>query len=288
MFFALNTFLWQPRFEKADLSLLEHVVSLGGDMVEIQCPDLRGFPVAAVADELRRLGIGCTLSTSSRDQERCLIAADASARRAGIDDLRHAIGVARDLGASIICGPLYAPAWWFTGARATADQWRWAIEGFAVLAEDLARAGVTLAVEPINRFETFFLNTAAQGVRLCEEIGCDRIGLLLDTGHMAIEEKDPVAAIRASARWLRHLHLPENDRGIPGTGTIDWPSLFAALVDIGYTGGCAIESFPFPDPRFAMATRTWRDLAPSVDALARDGLTFLRHSHAAALLKRRA
>lgn len=143
---------------------------------------------------------------------------------------------------------------------------------------------MTLAIEPINRFETFVLNTAAQGVALCEQIGCDRIGLLLDTAHMAIEEKDPVSAIRASARWLRHLHLPENDRGTPGTGTIDWSGLFAALIDIGYTGGCAIESFPFPDPRFAKATRTWRDPAASPDALARDGLAFLRRSHLAALL----
>lgn len=268
MFFALNTFMWQPRFTAAHLPLMGHVASLGGDLVEIQCPDLRGFPTDAVARELNRIGIGCTFSTSSRDPERSLIAADASARRAGVADLRHAIGVARDLGASVICGPLYAPAWWFTGVRATADQWRWAAEGFALLAEDLARAGVTPAIEPINRFETFVLTTAAQGVALCEEIGCDRIGLLLDTAHMAIEEKDPVAAIRASARWLRHLHLPENDRGTPGTGTIDWPGLFAALVDIDYAGGCAIESFPFPDPRFAMPTRTWRDLARSVDSLA--------------------
>lgn len=119
MFFALNTFLWQPRFTLADLPLIEHVASLGGDMVEIQCPDLRDFPVRAVVGELRRLGIGCTLSTSPRDPERCLIAEAAGERRTGIDDLRHAIAVARDLGASLICGPLYAPAWWLLDERLT-------------------------------------------------------------------------------------------------------------------------------------------------------------------------
>ena len=283
MRFGVSTFVWSPRFEERDLPLLARAKDLGADLVEIQRSGFEGFPVALIQRELHRLELACTLSASPTSADRCIIAEDPSDRRAGIQYLRDAIAVARDLGARMINGPLYAPPWWFTGKRATRDQWEWAVGGFAEIAETLVRSGIEMAVEPINRFETFFLNTAAQGVTLCEAIGSPRIGLLLDIAHMVIEEKDPVAAIRAAGPWLRHAQLPESDRGTPGTGSlIHWQSVFEAPADIGYEGACTIESFPFSAPEFAMATRSWRDLASSSDALVRDGLAFLRATHAAA------
>ena len=207
-------------------------------------------------------------------------------RRAGpaLNYLRDAIAVARDLGARVIAGPLYAPPWWFTGSRATEEQRRWAAEGFHALGPELDATGIDMAIEPMNRYETFFLNTAADGVALCEAVDHPRIGLLLDAAHMAIEEKDPVAAIQEAGPWLKHLHLSESDRGTPGTGRIiDWIALFAALARIGYRGGCAIESFPFADPAMAFKTRSWRDFAASADDLARDGLAFLRRARSASL-----
>lgn len=283
MIFALNTFIWSPRFTMRNLPLLEHVIALGADQVEIQHSGFSDFPLDAVRRELERLGIGCTLSASPISPEACVIADEPAARKAGVAYLREAIAVARDLGARLLVGPLYAPPWWFSGARATQAERDWAADGFAAVSDDLERAGVTMALEPLNRFETFFMNTAAQGVTLCEAIGSKHIGLLLDTAHMAIEEKDVAGAIRTAGLWLKHLHLPENDRGLPGTGTIDWTGLFDALIEIGFDHGCAIESFPFEDPQVAMATRTWRDLAASSDTLARDGLRFLRKSHGEAL-----
>jgi D-psicose/D-tagatose/L-ribulose 3-epimerase len=147
----------------------------------------------------------------------------------------------------------------------------------AALGQVLASTDLELAIEPINRHETFFLNTAEQEVRLCRAIGNARIGLLLDVAHMAIEEKSLVAAVTAAGDGLKHLHLIENDRGAPGTGSlIDWKLLFTALNAIGYRGGYAIESFPFEDQNAAMKTRTWRPFATSSDQLARDGIAFLK------------
>ena len=284
MFLALNTFLWSPRF----LPLLEYVKALGADTIELQRsgfgPD---FPVDAIRRELERVGLGCTLSTSPPRPELCLLHQDADARRAALGYLREAVAVARDLGAGLVVGPLYAPPWWFSGARSTPDQQRWAVEGLQALGPDLEAAGVHAALEPMNRFETFFLNTAAQAIALCEAVDHARVEMMLDTAHMAVEETDPCAAVRAAGGWLRHLHLPGSDRGTPGTGRlIDWPGLFAALAGIGYAGGCAIESFPYGDPEFALRTRSWRDLAPSTDDLARDGLAFLKRTWRASLASR--
>ena len=282
MFFALNTFLWNSRFEAGMIAQFEHMKSLGADTIEIQRSGFEAFPVDAIRRELERLDLGCTLCTSPPDPGQCVIAEDADDRRAGLAYLRTAIAVVRDLGGRLICGPLYAPPWWFTGNRATDQQRDWAIDAFARLDEDLKKAGIALAIEPLNRFETFFLNTCGDGVALCEKIGSQSVGLLLDSAHMVIEEKDPVLAIRHAGEWLKHLHLPESDRGTPGSGgLLDWPGIFNALRVLKYKGGCAIESFPFTDAGHALKTRTWRDLAPSIDVLARDGLTFLKQCHVA-------
>ena len=176
----------------------------------------------------------------------------------------------------------YAHVGWFTGERPTAAQFGWAVEAFAAVGSDLDATGVELAIEPMNRFESFVLPTAAEGVRLCEAVGHPRVGLLLDVAHMAVEEKDQLAAIRTAGSWLKHIQTSETDRGTPGTGRlIDWPGLFRTLAAIGYQGGCAIESFPFQVLELASATWSWRDFASSPEALAREGIAFLRRTHEA-------
>lgn len=280
MFFAMNTFLWTDRFDAIHLHLVSHVAELGADAIEIQRSGFTDFPVEDLRRELERTRLPCTLSTSPPQPDQCLVAADAVHRRAGLAYLREAIAVARDLGARLLVGPLYAPPWWFTGTRPTAEQRAWAAEGFHALGPDLERADIHLAIEPMNRFETFFLTTAEEGVAFCELIGHPRIGLLLDTAHMVIEEKDPLAAIRRARPWLKHLQLPEADRGAPGSGrSINWEGLFRTLREIDYAGGCSLESFPYWKPELAMKTRSWRDLASSPDELARQGLAFLKQAY---------
>ena len=275
---GVNTCLWTDAFASGDIGLIEHARRLGADGVEFARSGFDGFPAEAVRAELKRLGMGCTLCTSPPHAELSIIHPSAKARADGLRYLREAVAVAERIGAETIVGLLYAKVGWFTGRRRTQQEWDWARSAFQALRPDLERSGVTLAIEPVNRWETFFLNTAADGSALCDSIGDPRIGLLLDTSHMGIEEKSQSAAVRSAARHLRHVHVAETARGTPGTGQTDWPGLVQALHDVGFDGWCVIESFAWDRPRIAAATSCWRDLASSPEALVRDGFAFLREA----------
>ncbi len=283
MRFGINTFLWTKAFAKADLGLIEHVQQLGADGIEFARFGFDGFPVEAIRAELDRTGMACTLCTAPPAPELSVIHPDPQARARSVAYLREAIEVAAGLGSRLVVGPLYAHVGWFTGQRRTPLQWAWAIEAFQALIPDLERHDVSFALEPLNRFEGFFLATSAEGRALCEAIGHPRVGLLLDTVHMTIEDKSLADAVRRAGPWLRHMHTPENDRGTPGTGLVDWPALFGALREVGYDGWCTIESFAWDRPDVAAATFCWRDLAVSPDALGLEGVAFLRGAAKAAM-----
>jgi D-psicose/D-tagatose/L-ribulose 3-epimerase len=150
------------------------------------------------------------------------------------------------------------------------------VEGLQSLGDTLANHGVTMAVEPLNRFETFALNTSEDAVSLCDAIGHSNIGILYDTFHGHIEEKDTGDAIRRAGRHLKHVHTCENDRGIPGSGQVRWDKVFPALGDVGYDGWLVIESFGQNVPEIAAAACIWRDLAPAPESIMIDGLKFLK------------
>jgi len=171
---------------------------------------------------------------------------------------------------------VYSPVGHFVGRRRTPDEWRWAAECFADLGPTLIEYDVTLAIEPLNRYETYFLNTASDTVALCQEINHPKVGMLFDTYHANIEEKQVGEALRQSAPCLRHVHTCENDRGIPGTGHVDWRSVFAALRDVQYDGWLTIEGFGFSLGALSSAASIWRDLAPSSGAIAFEGVKFLK------------
>ena len=142
----------------------------------------------------------------------------------------------------------------------------------------MADTNVAIAIEPLNRFETYFLNTVADAAALCDEIADDRIGILIDTFHANIEEKSIGAALRLAGRHLKHLHACENDRGIPGSGNVNWPEFFSTVREIGYDGWLTIESFGFSLGEIAAAASIWRDLAPTPESIAFEGVKFLRAS----------
>jgi len=135
---------------------------------------------------------------------------------------------------------------------------------------------VNLAVEPLNRFETYFLNCAEQTVRLVDEVGHPRCGALYDTFHANIEEKDPVGAIATYGPRIAHVHISENDRSTPGAGHVPFPETFAALKAACYDGWLTVEAFGRALPEVAAATSIWRDMMPSEEALAAKTATFIR------------
>lgn len=170
---------------------------------------------------------------------------------------------------------MYAGLGVLTGRRRTPEEWNWAVEALQAVARHARKSDVTLCLEPLNRFETYFLNTLEGAARLIREIGEPNVKIHYDTFHSNIEERHPVEALRAVGRELGHVHISENDRGVPGTGHVNWRGMLEALKDMGYNGWLTIESFAQPDPDLAAAA-IWRDLAPSGDELAQQGLRFIR------------
>jgi D-psicose/D-tagatose/L-ribulose 3-epimerase len=139
-----------------------------------------------------------------------------------------------------------------------------------------AEREVRLAFEPLNRFETDLINVVDQGLKLIEDVGAPNLGFHLDTFHMHLEEKDSAAAVRKAGDRVFHVHACENDRGVPGTGQVDWNGVFRALREIEYQGHVVIESFTPEVKSIARAVCIWREIAPSQDAIAGEGLKFLQ------------
>jgi D-psicose/D-tagatose/L-ribulose 3-epimerase len=207
-----------------------------------------------------------------------LISDDATLRRKTVDHLKAAIEKTAEVGARLIDGPLYCPVGYLPGRRRTEDEWRWAIEGYQALTDTLDACNVTMAIEPLNRFETYFLNTAADTTAICEAVGHPRVGVAFDTFHANIEEKSIAEACRKVGRHLKHVQVSENDRGTPGSGHVDWTGLVATLRAMGYDDWLSIESFGPALGEFSSAVCIWRDIEKTPESIAFDGIEFLKRA----------
>ena len=157
-----------------------------------------------------------------------------------------------------------------------------AAEVHRAAAEIAAAAGLVLAIEPLNRFECYFLNTMADAKAYVQRVGHPSFGALYDTFHANIEEQDPVGVIARRADVIRHVHVSENDRGTPGKGHVPWAATFKALRAAGYDGWLTIEAFGTALPALAAATKVWRDFFPSREEVYEHGLKTIRDGWSAA------
>jgi D-psicose/D-tagatose/L-ribulose 3-epimerase len=272
---GINTLLWGLHFGPADFHRLPAIKEGGFDGIEFSLFDPENFPATAIRRELERVGLeGTAVSVVPGGLH--LGSSDADVRARTRQHITMCIQQTGEAGARLLSGPLYSPVGYLTGVRRTADEWKWAVEGWQALAPAAAAAGIEIGIEPLNRFETYFLNTAADGAKFCDAIGHPSIGLLFDTFHANIEEKTVGDALRSAAPHLKHVHTCENDRGTPGTGHVAWPEFFATLTSIGYDRWMTIESFGFSLDVISAAAAIWRDLAPTPDSIAFDGVKFLR------------
>ncbi|HZT30541.1 MAG TPA: sugar phosphate isomerase/epimerase family protein [Bryobacteraceae bacterium] len=279
MKFGVNTFIWTANFDRSNLPMLPRIKAAGFDGVEVPLFQPGQFAAADIRRGLEENGLECTICSVLTGGMN-MISPDAAVRRKTRVHMEECIQAAAEVGARIIAGPLYSPVGLMTGTRRTADEWHWAVECYQSLGPALERHGVTIAIEPLNRFETYFLNTAADAVALCEQIGHPNVGVLFDTFHANIEEKNIGAAYRTVGKYLKHVHTCENDRGIPGSGHVEWPDVFQALRDVRYDGWLTIESFGFSLGELSAAASIWRDIAPTPEAIAFEGVKFLKKNMA--------
>jgi len=280
MKYGANALIWTANFTREHVPLLAEIKRNGFDGVEFPMFDAESFALQDIRKGLEQNGLECTCC-GAMPGGISVFSEDAAARQKARTFLEDCIKMAAEAGASIFAGPFYSPVGYLPGRRRTADEWNRTVEFYQSLGPVLAAHGVILAIEPLNRFETYFLNTAADAAALCDEVGDPNVGVLFDTFHANIEEKDIGAACRAAARHLKHVHTCENDRGIPGSGHVEWKGLFQALRDIRYDGWLTIESFGFSIREIAAAASIWRDLAPTPESIAFEGVEFLKKNVAA-------
>ena len=272
---GVSAFAWAGKMEPWLLDLLPAIRNLGMDGFEIPMFDPALLPAAKIRSAFEQSGLECTVCAILPAGINP-ISSDAGARRRALRHLKQCVEVTASLGAKLLGGPLYAPIGYFTGHRPTADEWQWATAAFQSLGETLDACDVTIAIEPVNRSETFFLRTAKEARALCEAVGHPRVGVTVDTFHANIEEKNPAAAVLSLRDRLMHMHISENDRSLLGQGHVDFPGIVDALRAIGYHGYLMIEGFGFlPEVKDGPGA-LWAERNVSPMDIASQGAAYLR------------
>ena len=278
MRFGVNTWVWTSPLTTAELEwLAPHVKEMGFDWIEIPIEAVGDLDYERGAAIIRDLGLGVSTCVAM-GPDRDLVHPDAAIRANGIAYIQGSIDATAALGGTNVVGPIYSAVGrtWQMTAEERARDTDLLVENLGSLARYAGDRGVRMGVEPLNRFETSFINLAAQIVEVVDRVNHPSCQIMLDTFHMNIEEKSLGAAIRAAGPRLIHLHACENDRGAPGSGNVQWDDVKQGLKDIGYDGPVVIESFTAKVKSIARAAAIWRSLAPTQDELAQEGVRFLK------------
>ncbi|GGC17159.1 isomerase [Novosphingobium endophyticum] len=276
---GINLLLWTGHVTQAHVPVLRALKETGFDGVEV--------PVFDASDEahyrqlgevLDDIGLERTVVAIIPDEAHSPISADAAHRQAATDHLRRVIDCSAALGGTVLAGPWFQPLGVFSGDRPSEAELERCAQVHRVIVPLAKDAGLVCALEPLNRFEAHLLNTCDQAIAYADRLDSEGFGVLYDTFHANIEEKDPVAALRAlrASGWLTHVHISENDRGTPGRGHAPIRETIAALRQLGYDQWLTIEAFGRGVPELAAATRVWRDFFASPEEVYTEGYRFIR------------
>jgi D-psicose/D-tagatose/L-ribulose 3-epimerase len=275
MKFGVSAFAWTAAFESRHLRLLPVVREFGFEALEIPMfrPEL--LPVKELRREFAASGLAATVCAILPEGINP-ISPEQQVRDRSLEHLTACVETAAEIGARLLGGPVFAPIGYLPGHRPSGDELAWAVECFQALGPVLDRCNVTLSLEPVNRSETFFLRTGAEARALCEAVGHSRMGVTIDTFHANIEEKDIAAAVEELGPWLKHLHASESDRGLLGSGHVEFGEILAAAERSGYDGYWMIEGFGYSAEETKAPGWLWADTAVSPERLAVEGLGYLR------------
>ncbi|MFO7636778.1 MAG: sugar phosphate isomerase/epimerase family protein [Clostridia bacterium] len=270
---GIHAYAWCSEWNNKQLGLIDRAKSLGLDFIEIPLMVLERYDAGAVKRKLTEAGFeGVTSTVLLGDTD--ITSPEEAIRRKGVSYLKDCVKATAMSGMMNFSGVIYSQHIRQLDTKPSEREFQWSAEGLREVAEYAEDLGVVIGIEPVNRYETFLVNTCAQARMLLDMIGRKNVKIHLDTYHMNIEEKSFYEATLLAGSELMHVHLCENDRGIPGTGLVNWEDVFRALSEIGYKGHAALESFV--DCTGNMNTWVWRQLAPSGDQLVRDGLAFIQ------------
>ena len=269
-------FLWTTKVTKKHEPLLKDIKAAGFDGVEIPIFEGTADDYSRLGERLDRIGLGRTAVSAMGDPGMNLISPDAATRKAGIAYMKWAIDCAAALGAPTLSGPLHSTLGLFSGAGPTAAELTRSLSCQRAIGDQAGKRGVTIGLEALNRFECYLFNTMDTLCAHIDEINRPHIRAMYDTFHANIEEADPIGAFTRNRRNIIHVHISENDRGVPGRGNIPWKETFAAIRKSGYDDWLTIESFGRGLKDLAAATKVWRDFAESPEAVYREGYRHIR------------
>ena len=271
---GVNLLLWTSQLTPAHLPILRGLKAMGYDGVEV--PVFAGTPgdYSEIARMLGDEGLAAAVAGTLKPGADPL-SDDPTQRAAGRDHLHWLVDCAAALGAEVIAGPFHQPLAQFSGTGPTPREW----DRLVAAQTDMADyAPMRLAIEPLNRFECYALNTAEQAARLAHQVNRPSYGTLFDTFHANIEERDPVAALTQTLPHVTHFHVSENDRGTPGTGHAAILPALKVLKAAGYDHWISVEAFGQALPDIAAATKIWRPLFTSETQLAKDAVKLIRQA----------
>lgn len=279
MRFGFNMLLWTAHVTQEHFGVFPKLRATGYEGVEIPVFEGDATHFQSVRRALDHSGLKCS-TVSIMTPEANPVSADPQVRQAAVDRLKWAIEMTAICGGDVLCGPLHSALGVFTGTGPTDDEKQRACDVLRQAAEFAATMKVTLAVEPLNRFECYFLNTAADSAQLVRTVGHRNCLAMFDTFHGHIEEKNVASAMKSLGGSLIHMHISENDRGIPGSGQVDWPGVFKTLKAQNFRGWLMVEAFSRLMPELAAATKIWRDLFPNPESVYVESLQFMKRMSA--------
>lgn len=275
---GFNMLLWTTHVTEDRFHLFKTLKKTGYDGIEI--PMFEGEPAhfQKIGRALRDEGLEAKGITVMPSAAHDAISPDAEARAGAVRHVGWATDCTEALGGRLLSGPMHQALGRFSGGGRTDEEWARGVETLQEAADYAAKAGVALSIEPLNRFECYFLNTVADAARFTRDLDRPNVGVLYDTFHANIEEKDPVGVIAPHLDAINHVHVSANDRGTPGKDHVPYLDTFRALKGGGYDGWLTIEAFGRALPDLAAATRVWRDFFPEPKEVYTFGHDFIRNS----------
>lgn len=282
MLLGFNLLLWTTHLTPDQFGLLEDLKKAGYDGVEIPLFEGTSEDYEKIGQALKDNGLRCTGVTIMPDAEHDCTSTDAAKREQALSHLKWSIDCLAAAGGELLCGPFYQPLGLFTGEPASVSERSNLVDVHKQAMAHANQKNIKLSVEPLNRFECHVLNTVEDSAEVVKAVADENYGLLYDTFHANIEEKDPVGVIESHIKQINHVHLSENDRGTPGKGHVPFLETLSMLKKVNYDGWYVIEAFGRAWPDIAAATKVWRELSTSSEEVYRFGQDFLREQYAKA------
>ncbi|WP_210200403.1 sugar phosphate isomerase/epimerase family protein [Cohaesibacter celericrescens] len=272
---GFNMLLVDGKIGLEHLSILQKLKNFGYDGVEIPVLEGETQHYRDLGKAIRDIGLRVTASTALPSEVNPL-SPDQSVRNRAADFYKWLIEASHELGAELVVGPVHSPIGYFTGNGPTEQETERCVEAMRILCDEAHSVGIGISLEAVNRFECYIVNTLEAASEIYQKVNHPAFGYMFDTFHANIEEKDPVAALRTYRNGVTHVHISENDRGIPGRGHVDFRKPIKLLRETGYDQWITVEAFGRSLPALAAATRVWRDLFEDRDTLFAESIDLIR------------